>query len=198
MALIGYARVSSKDQNLNSQIDALTAADADRIYTEKASGTAARRADRAELDKMLDYVRDGDVVVTTRLDRLARSLRDLHSISAILEEKSVGLRVLEQQIDTTTAEGRLFFNILGSIGEFETELRKARQREGIEAAKKRPDSPFKGRPPTHDPAEIQRLKRDGLSISEIAAQIGCHRQTVWRLLNAGTRRGEARTTSVNV
>lgn len=182
MALVGYARVSSKDQNLAVQIGRLEDAGVEKLYEEKASGTAAKRSERVELDRLLDFIREGDTVVVTRLDRLARSLRDLHKIAGHLEEKNVGLRVLEQNIDTTTAEGRLFFNILGSIGEFETELRKARQQEGIDAAKRRPDNPYKGRPPSFSAEAVFQMKSEGIAVTEIAKTLGCHRQTVWRML----------------
>lgn len=182
MALVGYARVSSKDQSLAAQIGRLEEAGVEKLYEEKVSGTAAKRNERVELDRLLDFIRESDTVVVTRLDRLARSLRDLHVIAGLLEEKKVGLRVLEQNIDTTTAEGRLFFNILGSIGEFETELRKARQQEGIEAAKRRPDSPYKGRPASFSAEAVAQMKSEGLGVTEIAKALGCHRQTVWRLL----------------
>ena len=144
--LIGYARVSSRGQNIEAQIGALTRAGVslEHLYKEKVSGTS--REGRAELEALLHRgIRKGDKLVVTRLDRLARSLRDLQNIVHELKERQVDLIVLEQSIDTSTAEGRLFFNMLGAIGEFETELRKARQREGIDAAlAKGPDSPFRG------------------------------------------------------
>ncbi|MEM6960158.1 MAG: recombinase family protein, partial [Myxococcota bacterium] len=119
----------------------------------------------------------------TRLDRLARSMRDLHSIGEELEDREVDLVVLEQAIDTSTAEGRLFFNMLGAISQFETELRKARQREGIDAAlSKGRDSPFKGRPATIDGERISALRAEGKSPTAISKELGIARSSVYRYL----------------
>ena len=185
--LIGYARVSSKGQNIEPQIEALTGAGVapEHLYQEKVSGT--KRDGRTELEALLARgIRRGDKLVITRLDRLARSMRDLHNIAHTLKEKEVDLVVTEQSIDTSTAEGRLFFNMLGSIAEFETELRKARQREGIDAAlAKGPDSPFKGRPPTIDVAKIQSMKADGKSPTAIAKELCIARSSVYRYLDWG-------------
>jgi len=181
--LIGYARVSSRGQDLSIQIDALTRAgvEEDHLYAEKVSGT--RREGRKELDALLSRgIRRGDKLVITRLDRLARSMLDLQQISATLKEKEVELHVLDQAIDTSTAEGRLFFNMLGAIAEFETEIRKARQREGIDAALSRgEDSPFKGRPATINADQIKALAREGHGPTAIAEAMGIHRQSVYRI-----------------
>lgn len=182
--MIGYARVSSRGQNIEPQIAALVAAGVDpkQVYAEKVSGTS--RAGREELEALLHRgLRRGDKLVVTRLDRLARSMRDLTNIAHDLREREVDLVVLEQAIDTSTAEGRLFFNMLGSIAEFETELRKARQREGIDAAlAKGPDSPFKGRPPSIDADRIAKLHAEGMSPTKIARTIGIARSSVYRYL----------------
>ena len=184
--LIGYARVSSKGQNITPQIDALTRAGVKpyHLYKEKASGT--KRDGRVELDALLSRgVRRGDKLVITRLDRLARSMRDLQNIAHMLKEKEVDLVVTEQAIDTSTAEGRLFFNMLGSIAEFETELRKARQREGIDAAlAKGPNSPFKGRPATIDADQVAALRQQGMSPTAIAKALGIARSSVYRYLES--------------
>lgn len=183
--LIGYARVSSKGQNIEPQVAALTRAGvkAEHLYKEKASGT--KRQGRVELDALLARgIRRGDKLVITRLDRLARSMRDLQNIAHALREKEVDLMVTEQAIDTSTAEGRLFFNMLGSIAEFETELRKARQRDGIDAAlAKGPDSPFKGRPQTIEADKVVALKAEGMTPSAIAKQMGIARSSVYRMLD---------------
>lgn len=183
--MIGYARVSSKSQNINPQIDALTRAGVapEHIYQDKASGT--KRDGRTELEALLSRgIRRGDKLVITRLDRLARSMRDLQNIAHTLKEKEVDLFVTEQAIDTSTAEGRLFFNMLGSIAEFETELRKARQREGIDAALAKGDaSPFRGRPPTIDGNAIRIAADKGNSPSAIAKRLGIARSSVYRYLN---------------
>jgi DNA invertase Pin-like site-specific DNA recombinase len=182
--MIGYARVSSRGQNIEPQIDALTRAGvkADHLYQEKVSGTS--RSGRTELETLLHRgIRKGDRLVVTRLDRLARSMRDLQNIAHELRNREVDLVVLEQSIDTSTAEGRLFFNMLGAIGEFETELRKARQREGIDAAlAKGANSPFKGRPATIDAQEVSSLHQQGMTPSAIAKKLGIARSSVYRYL----------------
>ncbi len=184
--LIGYARVSSAGQKLDLQVDALTCAGVspEHLYSEKVSGT--KRKGREALEDMLSRgIRKGDTVVVTRLDRLARSSRDLHNIAHKLDEKGVGLKVLEQDIDTTTPAGRLFFTMLGAIAEFETEIRKDRQREGIDAAKKLKGTPsyvFKGRPATIDAAQIADMKAQGLTPTAIAKRLGIARSSVYRLL----------------
>jgi len=182
--LIGYARVSSVGQDLTIQITALRNAGVldEHLYAEKHSGT--RRDDREALNEMLARgIRKGDTVVTTRLDRLARSSRDLHNIAHTLSSKGVGLRVLEQNIDTTSPEGRLFFSMLSAFAEFETEIRKARQKEGIMAAlSKGPDSPFRGRPATIDAAKVASLHAEGLSPTKIAERLKIARSSVYRML----------------
>ena len=181
---IGYARVSSKGQNIGPQIDALTRAGVapEHIYAEKVTGT--QREGRTELEALLHRgLRRGDKLVVTRLDRLARSLRDLQNIAHELREREVDLVVTEQAIDTSTAEGRLFFNMLGAIGEFETELRKARQREGIDSAlAKGADSPFKGRPATIKKEDVVQAVEKHTSKVAAAAALGISRDSLYRYL----------------
>lgn len=179
--LIGYARVSSVGQSLDVQMAALTRAGCNRIFAEKKSGT--RTDGREELERMLDFVREGDTLVITKLDRLARSLSDLLKITARLAEKGVELRCLDQQIDTTTPEGRMTYQILGAVAEFETEIRKARQREGIDAAlAKGPDSPFKGRPAKIKREEVEAAVVKHGSKAAAAKALGISRDSVYRVL----------------
>lgn len=182
--LIGYARVSTRGQSLDVQTDALTRAGVapEHLYAEKVSGR--KREGRQALEDMLARgIRKNDTVVCTRLDRLARSTRDLLDIAKTLESKGVNLRVLDQPVDTTSAAGKLFFTILGAFGEFEADIRKERQREGIDAAlAKGADSPFKGRPPSLDRAEVRRLKGEGMTPTAIGKKLGMARSSVYRML----------------
>ena len=183
--LIGYARVSSRGQSLDVQIAALTGAGvtSEHLYSEKVSGR--KQEGRAALaDLLARGIRKGDTVVCTRLDRLARSTRDLLQIADTLEQKGVNLRVLEQPIDTSTAAGKLFFTILGAFGEFEASIRAERQREGIDAALEKGDaSPFKGRPASLDVDKMTKLKTEGLAPTAIAKKLGIARSSVYRLLD---------------
>ncbi len=155
MALYGYARVSTFDQNLGIQRAALKAAGCDVIRAEKASGT--RRDGRTELQVLRDFLRPGDALVITRIDRLARSLKDLQDIVHELKEKQVALRATEQPINTGTAAGKAFLDMLGVFAEFETNLRKERQAEGIAAAKAR--GVYKGRKPVKSLATAPPISR---------------------------------------
>src|SRR6201995_4577308 len=183
MALYGYARVSTLDQNLSIQRAALKAAGCDVIRAEKASGT--RRDGRTELQVLLDFLRPGDALIVTRIDRLARSLRDLQNIVHELKEKRVTLRATEQPIDTGTAAGKAFLDMLGVFAEFETNLRKERQLEGISAAKAR--GVYKGRKPTLDPGKVHELAAAGAGGSAIARQLKISRTSVYRLLGGRHR-----------
>lgn len=176
---IGYARVSSSGQKLDLQLDRL--ADCDRIYHEKTSAASAKG--RPELQKALDFVRDEDVFVITKLDRLARSVVDLAGIVQKLEGKNVDLVVLDQGIDTTTMYGRLQFNILAAIGEFERELIKERSMEGrIKAIARGVKC---GAKPKLTKEEIRDLIRDfeapGCSKTEIAEHYGISRSSVYTI-----------------
>jgi DNA invertase Pin-like site-specific DNA recombinase len=134
-SVFGYARVSTADQDLSLQQAALAAAGCTIIRSEKASGTS--RSGRTELETLMEFLRPGNALVVTRIDRLARSLRDLQNLVHELRERGVHLRATEQPIDTSTAAGKAFLDMMGVFAEFETNLRRERQMEGIEAAKER-------------------------------------------------------------
>ena len=178
MPSYGYARVSTLDQDLTLQQTTLKAAGCSVIRAEKASGT--RRDGRTELQVLLDFLQPGDVLVVTRIDRLARSLKDLQDIVHELKAKGVSLKATEQPIDTGTAAGKAFLDMLGVFAEFETNLRKERQMEGIAQAKA--NGVYKGRKPEIDAAAVKALKADGLGASEIAKRLGIGRASVYRLL----------------
>jgi DNA invertase Pin-like site-specific DNA recombinase len=177
--IYGYARVSSIDQDLSIQKAALKAAGCTVIRAEKASGTS--RKGRTELQTLMDFLRPGDTLVVTRIDRLARSLRDLQNLVHDLQEKGVHLKATEQPIDTSTPAGKAFLGMLGVFAEFETNLRRERQMEGINAAKER--GVYKGRKPSIDAIEVRRLQQEeGLGATEIAERLGIGRASVYRVL----------------
>ena len=175
---IGYARVSSTGQNETAQVDLLTRHGTDEIFTDKASGTS--RDGRPKLAEAIRYARKGDVLMVTRLDRLARSVPDLHAISQELQAKGVDLIATEQNIDTTTPTGRLMFNMLGAIAEFETDLRKERQLEGI--AKAKLEGRYKGRPVTVDGDAIRAALAAGDKPMAVAKRFNVARSTVYRMM----------------
>lgn len=183
MTTIGYARVSTTDQDLGCQTDALRAAGCDVIRSEKRSGTTA--VGREELRTVLDFLRTGDTLVVTRIDRLARSIGDLQDIVRALRAKGAQLRATEQPIDTSTAAGKCFLDMLGVFAEFETNLRRERQREGIDRAKAA--GVYKGRPPTLDRPAIWRLRAEGLGATEIALRLKVARASVYRVIGETNR-----------
>lgn len=185
--VIGYARVSSVGQSLDVQLDKLTEAGCERMYQEKVSGTSTDG--REQLAELLRYVREGDEVVITKLDRLGRSLADLLDITKQLEAKSVTLRVLDQNLETKTAQGKLMFSMLGAFAEFETALRKERQMEGI--AKAKAEGKYTGRPKSIDEDAIKATLLEGSkSLREIATLHGVSRATVHRLSTRMRKDGE--------
>lgn len=177
--ILGYARVSTDDQLLDAQQDALTAAGAERIFSDKITGSSRLRP---ELDRMIEQLRDGDVVVVTKYDRLSRSLKDLLEIVEAVRAQGAGFRSLAEDIDTTTPAGRLVFHVFASIAQFERERISERTREGLEAARKR--GRVGGRPPALSPAqkiEVQRM-RDGemRPLTEIAQLFRVSVKTIQR------------------
>ena len=179
MPLYGYARVSTLDQDLTLQHAALRAAGCVVIRAETASGT--RRDGRTELEALLEFLHAGDTLVVTRIDRLARSVKDLQDIVHELKAKGVALRATEQPVDTGSAAGKAFLDMLGVFAEFETNLRRERQLEGIRAAKAR--GVYKGRKPSIDRAEVRRLRmEENLGPAAIARRLGIGRASVYRIL----------------
>ncbi len=175
-AKIGYARTSTVDQNLDAQIEALTAAGCGMVRQEQRSGTTLEG--RPELNNIIDFIHKGETLVVTRIDRLARSMQDLQTIVARLKEKGAHLAATEQPVDTSTATGKAFFDMLGVFAEFETNLRRERQAEGIKAAKQR--GAYRGRKPKIDMAAIQKKLADGIPPTEIAREMGVSRGTVYK------------------
>src|SRR5690349_6733921 len=183
MRLYGYARVSTIDQDLTLQKQALKAAGCEVIRAEKASGSS--RAGREELERLLDFLQEGDLLMVTRIDRLARSIGDLQDIVRLLKGKKVSLKATEQPIDTSTAAGKAFLDMLGVFAEFETNLRRERQLEGI--AKAKAEGVYKGRKPSIKPDAIAALKAEGLGATEIAKRLGIGRASVYRVLEERAR-----------
>lgn len=178
MAIYGYARVSTIDQDLTIQEEALKAAGCEVIRSEKVSGTSTQGRD--ELKNLLTFLRKGDELVITRIDRLARSVRDLQDIIHLLREQGVNLRATEQPIDTTTPAGKCFLDMLGVFAEFETSLRKERQMEGIAKAKR--ENKYLGRKPSIDVEKVRELKSQGMGATAIAKELKIGRASVYRIL----------------
>lgn len=176
MTVYGYARVSTTDQSLDIQIAALKAAGCEKVRSEKITGTSTNA--RQELKTLLEFVEAGDTIVVTRIDRLARSIGDLQDIIRELKAKGVALKATEQPIDMTTAAGKCFLDMLGVFAEFETNLRKERQMEGI--AKAKAAGVYKGRPPSVDCAKVLELKAEGWKPSQIAKKLSISRASVYR------------------
>lgn len=175
-AKIGYARTSTTDHNLDGQITALKEAGCGMVRTEQKSGTTL--SGRPELKTILDFIHPGETLVVTRIDRLARSLSDLQVIVAALKDKGAHLAATEQPVDTSNATGKAFFDMLGVFAEFETNLRRERQAEGIVAAKHR--GAYRGRTPKIDMSAIQAKLTEGLSPTKIARSMGVSRGTVYK------------------
>ena len=180
MSVIGYARVSTLDQDHTTQIERLESANCDKVFSEKQSGTTKKN--RTELAQCLEYMREGDTLVITKIDRLARSARDLHNIVHDLEQSGISLIVLDQNIDTSTPTGKAFLGMLAIFAEFETNIRKERQLEGI--AKAKAEGKYTGRKATARAKkdEMLELLQGGMSKPKIAKELGVSVASVYNVL----------------
>jgi len=178
---VGYARTSTLDQvyGFQSQIEELEKIGCEKIFEEQVSSVAKRE----ELESALDFVRENDIFIVTKLDRLARNVTHLLSIVKDLEDKGVSLRILNLGIDTSTATGKMMLTMLGAVAEFERSMLLERQREGIARAKS--EGKYKGRKPTAraKSGEINEMKLQGIGASKIARTLGISRASVYRVLN---------------
>lgn len=179
--IVGYARTSTLDQvaGLEAQLRDLKAAGCEKIFQEQVSSVDTSRK---ELERALDYVREGDTLVVTKLDRLARSIGNLVDITGKLKTKGVELRILALNLDTGTPTGKLMLNLMGSIAEFERDMMLERQREGI--AKAKAEGKYKGRAPTARArtGDVLKLKAEGKTVDAIVAALGVSRSSVFRIL----------------
>jgi len=179
---IGYCRVSTTNQNSTPQLDLLHNAGCEEIFQEQLSG---KNSKRPELRKMLDYIRKGDMVIVTKLDRLARSTNDLLNIAEEIKNKNADLKILNIHLDTKSPTGKLMLTMLGAIAEFEREIMLERQREGIIHAKK--DGKYKGRKPIKNEIilELQSLIASGMSVTKAVSEVGIARRTYYNALQRG-------------
>ncbi|MCQ8105941.1 recombinase family protein [Methylomonas sp. SURF-1] len=179
---IGYCRVSTTEQNMAAQLELLNKADCHEIFKEKVSGS---NADRPELKKLLAYIRKGDTVTVTKLDRLARSTKDLLNIAEAIKQKGADLEVLNINLDTKSPTGQLMLTMLAAIAEFERGIMLERQREGIEIAKA--DGKYKGRRPINEAKlqQVQKLVDNGTSVSKAVSEVGIGRRTYYKAIEEG-------------
>lgn len=182
--LVGYARVSTQDQDPALQLDALKAAGCEKLFTEKASGA---QRERPQLQAALDYMREGDTLVIWKLDRLARSLKQLIETVEGLAAHGIGLRSLTESIDTTTSGGKLIFHIFGALAEFERGVIRERTRAGLDAARARGRTG--GRPPSLSPDDLAAAKallRDpDITVEQVAKRLGVVPSTLYRHIPGG-------------
>jgi DNA invertase Pin-like site-specific DNA recombinase len=180
--LIGYARTSTLEQRagFDAQKRELKDAGCEKVFAEQVSSVATRE----KLSQALDYIREGDVLVVAKLDRLARSMRDLIEIVGKIEAKRAALRILNMSLDTGTPTGRLMLNVLGSVAEFERSMMLERQREGI--AKAKADGKYKGRQPTARAKadKVREMHAAGVGAVDIAKRLGIGRSSVYRAIAA--------------
>lgn len=176
---VGYARVSTRDQNTAMQTEALTAGGCEKIFEETASGA---KVDRLELNKAIEFMRAGDVLVVWRLDRLARSLKQLIETVAELERREIGFVSLNESIDTTTPGGRLIFHVFGALAEFERELIRERTNAGLKSAKERGVKLGRRKALEGDALNVAKslLKSGNMTASQVAEHVGVSRATLYR------------------
>ncbi|WP_286968263.1 MULTISPECIES: recombinase family protein [Arsenicicoccus] len=183
--LLGYARVSTTDQDASLQVDALTAAGCYRVFVDTVSGSLEHRP---ELDKVLDQLRPGDTLVVWRLDRLGRSIRHLIDQLRALDEREVGFRALQETIDTTSPGGRLVFHVFAALAEFERDLIRERTNAGLAAARAR--GRVGGRPSALSGDQVRAARRmyeqEEMTVAQIGAVLGVSRTTIYRALNRQT------------
>ncbi len=180
MAIVGYGRCSSVDQDLTIQVEQLTDYGCEKLFSEKKSGTSINN--RTELKSCLTYLREGDKLVITKLDRLCRSIRDLSNISDELTKKGIALVILDQNIDTSTSSGKLLFSMLGVISEFENDLRRERTQQGIKKALA--DGVKFGRKSKLNSAQLSALKvkrTEGVRVADLVTEFGISRESIYRL-----------------
>jgi DNA invertase Pin-like site-specific DNA recombinase len=179
--LIGYARVSTQDQTLDLQLDALKKAGCEKFYTDTASGA---KTERKGLEEAIDYAREGDILVVWRLDRLGRSLRHLIETITFLNNRKVGFRSLTENIDTTTSGGKLVFHIFGALAEFERDIIRERTTAGLEAARAR--GRFGGRRSVMTPAKLRlaqaAMGRPDTNVGQLCEELGISRMTLYRFV----------------
>lgn len=179
-AIVGYARTSTLDQvaGFEAQLRELIAAGCTKLFQEQVSSVAKRQ----RLEACLDYLREGDTLIVTKLDRLARNVAHLGQLVATLKTKGVSLRILDLGLDTSTPTGELILNMMGAVAQFERQMMLERQREGI--AKAKSDGKYKGRAPTamRQAQRVQELAAEGLKRSDIAQRLGLSERSVYRAL----------------
>lgn len=181
--LIGYARVSTKSQNLDAQLDALVAAGCERVFEEVASGA---RTDRPVLADAIEYARTGDTIVCMKLDRVARSLSHLTGLMTMLEDRQIGFRSLTEDLDTTSPGGRLVFHIFGALAQWERDLIRERTKSGLDAARRRGRIGGRPRSMTDDKLNAARkLLESGTPARDVASAIGVSLPTLYRHIPAG-------------
>lgn len=182
--LVGYARVSSTGQSLETQLEHLRTAGCEKVFEEKLSGR--NETERLQLQAALEFVREGDILVITRLDRIARSMSDLCKILGRLGDKQVGFTcLLQPMVDTTSPEGRLMTSLLGAFAEFEVDLLAARQKEGIKRAQEAKKYAKRPHFQKVTEADVVKMKAAGLGVGEMARAMKCDRKTIYRNSPAG-------------